>query len=127
MSTKNMDGDKLMVVLVIDDDPRIQQLVSDFIADSGFEVLNAGDADEAVHVLEGRDDIRAIFTDICMPGSMDGLKLAYAVRARWPLIRIFITSAYRMATEWDMPFGSRFFMKPYNPEHVVVALRGMAA
>ncbi len=127
MATKSADGDKRMVVLVIDDDPTIRLLASDFIADSGFEALKAANADEAVQILESRDDIRAIFTADDMPGSMDGLRLAHAVRDRWPAIHFIIASAYRRIAQREMPPGSRFFMKPYNPKHMVAALRDAAA
>jgi CheY-like chemotaxis protein len=90
MTTKSTDYDKRLFVLVIEDDPAIRLLVSDIVADSGFEALEAADADEAVQILESRGDIRAVFTDINMPGSVDGLKLANAVRDRWPPTHIFV-------------------------------------
>lgn len=127
MPMEGTDCDKRVVVLVIEDDPAIRILVCDFIADSGFEALEAANADKAVQILESRDDIRTIFTDINMPGSMDGLKLAHAVRDRWPPIHIIVTSAYRQIAKGDMPAGSHFFMKPYNPAHIVVVLRDIAA
>jgi CheY-like chemotaxis protein len=125
MATKGTDYNKRVVVLVIEDDRAIRLLVSDFIADSGFEALEAADADEAVQILESRDDIRAVFTDINMPGSMDGLKLAHTVRDRWPSIHIIVTSGYRRVAKGEIPLGSFFFVKPYNPEHIVAVLRGI--
>lgn len=125
METKSTDRDKRMVVLVIDDDPVIRLFASDFIADSGFEALEAADANEAVQILESRGDIHAIFTDIDMPGSTGGLKLAHAVRDRWPPIHIIITSA--LAANREMPVGSHFSMKTYDPDHILAMLRDIAA
>jgi CheY-like chemotaxis protein len=76
--------------------------------------------------LEGRRDITIVFTDIEMPGSMDGLKLAAAVRGRWPPIKIIATSGLNMVSEDDLPAGSRFIPKPYNGPQVTAALRELA-
>jgi CheY-like chemotaxis protein len=92
MAIELAKDDKRMVILVIEDEPLIRMVVSEYIADAGFEALEAANADIAIEILERRGDIRAIFTDINMPGSMDGLKLARAVRDRWPPIHIIITS-----------------------------------
>ncbi len=96
------------------------------IADAGFEVIEAADADEAIRILESRTDIRVVFTDIQMPGSMDGLKLAHAVRNRWPPIKIIVTSGFNFPTEHDLPEGSRFLAKPYDPNTITGALRELA-
>jgi CheY-like chemotaxis protein len=80
------------VVLAVEDEPLTLMLAVDMIRDAGFEPLWASNADEAIRILESRDDIRIVFTDINMPGSMDGLKLAQAVRGRWPLVKIIVTS-----------------------------------
>jgi two-component system, response regulator PdtaR len=93
------------------------------VEDAGYEVIEAADADEAIAILESRDDIRVIFTDIQMPGSMDGLKLAHAVRHRWPPIKIIVTSGYNKITPQDLPDGGRFFAKPYDPAKIKDTLR----
>ena len=62
------------VVLAVEDEPLILMLAIDMIRDAGFEALWASDADEAIRILESRGDIRIVFTDINMPGSMDGIK-----------------------------------------------------
>src|SRR6202041_48101 len=82
------------VVLAVEDEPLILMLAVDMIRDAGFEPLWASNAEEAIRILESRDDIRIVFTDINMPGSMDGIKLAQAVRGRWPPIRIIVTSGF---------------------------------
>jgi CheY-like chemotaxis protein len=78
----------------------------------GFDVVEAENADEAIVILEGRLDITVVFTDIQMPGSMDGLKLAAAIRGRWPPIKIVATSGLLKMSEDDLPSGSRFLPNP---------------
>jgi CheY-like chemotaxis protein len=112
------------VILVVDDETLIRLDAVQIAEDAGFEVLEAANADEAIEILEGRDDIRVVFTDIQMPGSMDGLKLARAVRHRWPPIKIIVTSGRQIPMEQDIPQGGRFLPKPYNPRRVQAALRG---
>ena len=65
-----------------------------FIEDAGFAVYEASNSDEAIRVLETTDNIRVVFTDINMPGSIDGLKLARYVRGRWPPIKLIVTSGH---------------------------------
>jgi CheY-like chemotaxis protein len=115
---------KRPVILVVDDETLIRLDAVQIAEDAGFEVLEAANADEAIEILEGRDDIRVVFTDIQMPGSMDGLKLARAVRHRWPPIKIIVTSGRQIPMEQDIPQGGRFLPKPYNPRRVQAALRG---
>lgn len=93
------------------------------IEDEGFEVIEAANADEAIRMLENRSDIRVVFTDLQMPGSMDGLKLAHAVRDRWPPIKIIVTSGVELLTEHDLPEGGRFFAKPYDRIQITNTLR----
>ena len=85
---------------------------------SGFTVYEASNADEAIELLELHNDIRAVFTDIHMPGTMDGLKLAHYVRGRWPPVKLIITSGYARPPAEDMPVGSAFVAKPYRLEKV---------
>ena len=74
-------------------------------------------------MLESRSDIAAIFTDINMPGSIDGLKLAHAVRGRWPPIHVIVTSGLKVPADHDLPANGHFIQKPYAAEQVVAALR----
>ncbi len=93
------------------------------IRSAGFEVVEAHHADEAIEILERRLDITVVFTDINMPGSMDGLKLAAAVRDRWPPIKIVATSGRVRLSDYDLPSGSRFLPKPYTEREIVGTLR----
>jgi two-component system, response regulator PdtaR len=84
------------VVLVVEDEGLLRASAMDMVKEAGFDVLAASDADEAIRVLESRSDIRAVFTDVHMPGSMDGLRLARVIRSRWPPVALIVTSAKRM-------------------------------
>ena len=101
-------------VLIVEDEPLVRMAIADHLSDAGYEAIEAGDADEAIRIIEATDGIRLIFTDVDMPGSMDGLKLAAAVANRWPPIRIIITSGHRLVEITDIPDGSVFYAKPYS-------------
>jgi CheY-like chemotaxis protein len=115
------------VVLIVEDEFLLRMNAAEMVGDAGFNVVEAGNADDAIAILEGRPDIRIVFTDIQMPGSMDGLKLARFVRGRWPPIKIVATSGFVSLGKGDLPEGSRFLPKPYRPEQIVAALREMIA
>ena len=111
------------VVLIVEDEFLLRMDAVDMIAGAGFEVVEAANADEAIKILEARRDITVVFTDIQMPGSMDGLKLARAVRGRWPPIKIVATSGRVAIAETDLPEGGKFLPKPYSPTDVAGVLR----
>ncbi len=113
---------KRPVVRIVEDDFLLRMNAVDVIEDGGFEVIEAANADEAIIILEARSDITVVFTDIQMPGSMDGLKLARAVRGRWPPIKIVATSGRYNVREMDLPEGGRFLPKPYNSTQVTGVL-----
>ena len=95
-------------VLIVEDELLVRMDAVDMIRSLGFEVVEVENADDAIRVLEDRPDITVVFTDIQMPGSMDGLKLAAAIRGRWPPIKIVATSGLSKISEDDLPPGSRF-------------------
>jgi CheY-like chemotaxis protein len=111
------------LVLVVEDEPLLRMDAVDMIRQSGFDVVEASNADEAIVLLETRLDIELVFTDIDMPGSMNGIKLAHAVRNRWPPIRIFATSGHFTVRDGDLPSDVRFLSKPYTPRQVQEAFR----
>jgi CheY-like chemotaxis protein len=115
------------VVLAVEDEPLILMLAIDMIRDAGFEALWASNADEAIRILESRNDIRIVFTDVNMPGSMDGIKLAHAVRGRWPPIKIIVTSGFSGGELKSLPEGSQFIPKPYDAGQISDALNKLAA
>ncbi len=114
-------------VLVVEDEALVRMGIVDYLEDQGFAVFEASNADEAIRLLTANADIRVLFTDIDMPGGMDGLRLAAAVRDRWPPIKIIVTSGHRKATAAQMPSDAVFFAKPYNPDVVAQTVRGLAA
>ena len=118
---------KRAVILIVEDELLIRLNAVEMIEEAGFEVVEAASADEAIAILEGRLDITVVFTDIQMPGSMDGLKLAAAVRDRWPPIMIVATSGRVKLGPDDLPEGSRFLPKPYSPAEITKTLRQLIA
>jgi CheY-like chemotaxis protein len=120
-------GAKTPAVLIVEDEPLVRLCAVETVEAAGFTVIEATDADEAIRILENRSDIRVVFTDIHMPGSMDGLKLAHAVRDRWPPIKIIVTSGRESVAEQELPAGGRFFAKPYDPAQIQDILRAWAA
>jgi CheY-like chemotaxis protein len=118
---------KRPVVLVVEDELLVRIVAVAIVEDAGFEAVEAANADQAITILEARDDIRVVFTDINMPGSMDGLKLAAAVRDRWPPIEFIVTSGLRAHGGDDLPERSLFLPKPYTPLEVAQALAALTA
>jgi two-component system, response regulator PdtaR len=114
-------------VLVVEDEPLILFSIADELREAGFNVLEAQNAEEALRLLEENDDIRLIFTDIDMPGSMDGLRFSAVVRERWPPVCIIVTSGKRVPDADALPSGSEFVPKPYTPHRVVQAMHSMLA
>ena len=110
------------VVLVVEDEPLVRMVAVDTIEEAGYDTVEAFTADEAIRILETRKDIRIVFTDINMPGSMDGLKLARAIRDRWPPIELILTSAFRKLRAPDLPERWVFLAKPYLPEALMETL-----
>jgi CheY-like chemotaxis protein len=101
------------VVLVVEDEPLLRWNTVAVIEEAGFEVVEAANAIEAISMLEKRLDIRAVFTDVQMPGSMDGLRLAHLISTRWPPIGIIATSGRLRLRDDDLPHGGRYLAKPY--------------
>jgi CheY-like chemotaxis protein len=113
------------VVLVVEDETLVRVTALAIIEESGFEAIAAGNADEAICALETRSDIRAVFTDVHMPGPMDGLKLAQVIRDRWPPVALLVTSGKTRTIDSDLPNGARFLPKPYLPLQIEMTLREM--
>jgi len=111
-----------IVVLVVEDEPVVRLDASQSLTDAGFCVIEAANADEAIEILEERRDIRVVVTDIQMPGSMDGLKLAATIRDRWPPIALIVTSGRLQVGPQDLPARGRFLAKPYNSSRLVEAI-----
>jgi CheY-like chemotaxis protein len=113
------------VVLVVEDEMLLRMRAVDMVDDAGYTPVEAVDADEAVKILESRSDIALIFTDIQMPGSMDGLGLAQAVHERWPPIKIIVVSGALKRQDIDTPANSRFFGKPLEAREMIAEMQKM--
>jgi CheY-like chemotaxis protein len=113
------------VVLVVEDEILLRMRAVDIVEDAGYTSVEAADADEAVAILESRSDIVLLFTDIQMPGSMDGLGLARSVHDRWPPIKIILVSGQVAPTAVEIPADSRFFGKPLEDRAMIAQLQSM--
>jgi CheY-like chemotaxis protein len=123
-----MDNDDVesRMVLVVEDEPLIRETVTDAFESAGLEVLSAANAQEALDALRGHPEVSLVFTDINMPGTMDGLDLAKFVRAKWPRIALIVTSGRPPPVAIaDMP--GRFFSKPYNLGELIDAIKASRA
>jgi CheY-like chemotaxis protein len=118
-------GDNRLTVLVVEDEFLLRANAVAMVEDAGFPAIEAANADEAIRMLESRNDIGIVFTDVQMPGSIDGLKLAHAIRNRWPPIKLIVTSG--LVSEPVLPTGGRFFRKPYDAAQIARALHQLAA
>jgi DNA-binding NtrC family response regulator len=114
-------------VLIVEDDFFIRADTVDMVTQEGFVVFEAANADEAIAILEVHPEIGLMFTDIEMPGTMDGLKLAEYVRHRWPPIKLIVTSGKISLDKAALPQGGLFFSKPYDHSKVLAAMRRMLA
>src|SRR6185369_15440460 len=112
-------------VLVVEDEMVLRLRAVDIVEDAGFTAIEAVNADEALALLESRSDISLLFTDIQMPGSLDGLMLAHAVHKRWPTIKIILVSGQVKLSETDKPTDSRFFGKPLEVKEMIAELQEM--
>ena len=114
----------MFVVVVAEDEPLIRMEMIEHLTDEGFEVLEARHAEDALAILEATaDEVHILFTDVRMPGDMDGVALGHHVKTHWPWIGLLVTSAHPLNLLDDLPEGCRFVPKPYHPEKVVHHLR----
>lgn len=120
-----MNNQTRPAVLIVEDEPLIRMEAVDMIEDAGFRTYAAASADRAIALMEQHADIGILFTDIDMPGSMDGLKLAAHVRDRWPSAAIIIASGIVEVETLVLPEGASFFPKPYLNSQIAAALTQM--
>jgi CheY-like chemotaxis protein len=117
-------SDNCPVVLLVEDEPLVRMAAADDLQEAGFHVLEAANADVALAVLEScSEDVHVLFTDIDMPGTMNGLDLAENVQQRWPHISLLISSAYHRPDPQQLPDDGRFVPKPYCGDEVVQHIR----
>ena len=113
------------VVLVVEDEMLLRMKAVDMVEDAGYISAEAIDADEALAILQSRSDIALLFTDVQMPGSMNGLQLAHAVHEHWPPIKIILASGQLKLSGSEIPLDSRFFGKPLQSDQVIAEMRKM--
>ncbi|MBO1906148.1 response regulator [Microvirga sp. 3-52] len=113
------------VVLLVEDEPFVRMATADALEDAGFEVIETANAHAAQEALLRRTDIRVLFTDVRMPGSMNGLELASLVRSRWPHISVVITSGHLEPDDGMLPREVVFIAKPYGEQVPARAIRAL--
>lgn len=118
-------ADRPTLVLVVDDEPLVRMLGTDVLEDAGFVVVEAGNAAEALQTLEAHPEVSVLFTDVNMPGEMNGIDLAQRVNERRPDVRLLIASGQASPRRDELPDGSVFLRKPWDPEAVVERIRSM--
>ena len=109
-------------VLVVEDDDLVRLCAVEMLEDAGFTVVEARHADEAWFVLHERTDIGVLFTDVDMPGTMDGVALAERVNENWPDIRLVLTSGRHRFADHEVPDHGLFVPKPYSTDQVIEAI-----
>ena len=103
---------KPVTILIVENEAIVLLEFAQWLTESGLIVLTAGDADEAIILLDTHPEIEVLMTDINMPGSMDGIRLAHHVRRRWPPLKIIVVSGMLQTELSDLPEGSVFLPKP---------------
>lgn len=119
--------DRSVAVLVVEDEYLIRMDTASSLEVAGFTAFEAENAAEAIRCLDSHAEIRLIFTDVNMPGSMDGLALAHYVRGRWPPVKIIVTSGYMKIRHDDLPAGALFVEKPYYPKNIAQRINELIA
>jgi CheY-like chemotaxis protein len=105
-----------IAALVVEDDALVRFDLAQTLEAEGYKTFEAADATEAIAVLEANSEIRVVFTDIQMPGTMDGLALSHYVRKRWPPTIIVVSSGRCSPTKEEMASDALFVAKPYVPD-----------
>ncbi|PYE93234.1 response regulator receiver domain-containing protein [Rhizobium sp. PP-F2F-G38] len=118
---------RVTTVLVVDDEALVRLDIVILLENEGFTALEASNADDAIDIMSTHPEIQLMFTDIDMPGSMDGLKLATAVRDRWPPMKIIVASGRRRLCDELLPVEGRFFSKPYDHARIIATMKEMLA
>jgi two-component system, response regulator PdtaR len=113
----------MTAILIVEDDILANEHLEFILRQAGYEVLSATSADEAAELLEDHEDVQLLVTDINLPGTMNGLKLAAAAKARRPAMNIIIVTGYSAPKNDEIPPGSLFIPKPYNARKMIEAVR----
>jgi CheY-like chemotaxis protein len=115
-----------LTVLVVEDEFIVRMTIAEYLRDEGYDVIEAATADEALVVLEKRTDIDLVFSDVRMPGSIDGCELARQVRTRWPALPVILTSGYSEELLTARSLCEDIVVpKPYRPQAIVTTIRAV--
>jgi CheY-like chemotaxis protein len=114
-------------VLVVEDEGLVRLDAAEGLREAGFDVVEAATSDEAEDAFEAREDIDVVFTDIDIPGRMNGLELARRLYSRRPTLRLVLTSGSVRPTKAEIPDAGEFLGKPYSTEMVASTIRRMLA
>jgi CheY-like chemotaxis protein len=112
----------MAAILTVEDEVLTSEYFEFVLQQAGYEVIATASAEEAIEVLEHRDDVYLVITDVELPGLMNGIKLAAAVKERWPPINIIVVTGYSAPGSDEMPAGSLFVAKPYNAQKMIAAV-----
>jgi two-component system, response regulator PdtaR len=113
-----MDQAAQPLAVVVEDEELLRLHAACLLEKHGFAVLEAKNADAALKLMETRHDVRLLFTDIQMPGALDGMDLVRQVHDRWPNVLLVVTSGQRKPTRAEIPDDGRFIAKPYEAEEL---------
>jgi CheY-like chemotaxis protein len=114
-----------MKILVVEDEPLIRLGLASLMEEAGYDVVEATGADGAIRMLERDREIALVVTDVDMPGSMDGIRLAHYVRGHWPPIQLIVISGKVGVAPGQLPDGARFISKPYREPMLLGLVRAM--
>jgi two-component system, response regulator PdtaR len=115
----NSQTNETRTVLLVEDEAILRMVAADILEEGGFTVLQAPDASSALRVLETKPGVDVLFTDIQMPGALDGVELARVVHERWPDISLLLTSGRCQLDRDQVPDDGRFFSKPYTSQKLL--------
>lgn len=121
----SMDSGAEATALVVEDEELARLIITDYLREGGFAVLQSADAEQALAVLEQRGDVRAVVLDVVMPGAMDGIALAHLIHERWPGIGLLVMSGKGVPKMVQLPPGAGFLPKPYFGPSIVGRLRAI--
>src|SRR5829696_4794145 len=116
---------RLPVILLVEDEALVRMLAAEVLSEAGFTIIESGSAEEALAVLQTRPNVRVLFTDVNMPGALDGLGLAQIVHERVPEVGILIGSGRIRPRSRELPPGGRFIPKPYAPSALTEAVSAL--
>ena len=113
-------------ILVVEDDLIVRMTIAEYLRDEGYDVIEAGTADEALAVLQKGTHVDVVFTDVRMPGSIDGCELARQVRVHWPNLPVILTSGYSEELLTARSVCEDIVVpKPYRPQAIVTTIRAV--